>query len=149
MKLKIEKGKLISFFVRVKGPKGVRELRAVLDTGSQRCAISPVDARDLGYDCFFDPLANKGEGELALMQSGIMEVGPLVIEEINVADLRVANIEALAYELPKMSGVNMVLGLNFIENLRTSINFDEGYTIIEHMKTEDVENVENMEITKV
>lgn len=134
MKINVEKGKVIHFFVRVRGPKGFRELRAVLDTGSTQCAISPVDAREIGYDCFFDPLANKGEGTLAMTQAGILDVLQLTIEEIQVADISVKNVKTLAYELPKMSGIDMVLGLNFIDNFKTSIDYASGCLMIENIK---------------
>ena len=127
MKLKIEKDKLITFFVRVKGPRGTRELRAALDTGSLLCTVPVVDARELGYDCFYDPLANKGEGALAITQGGILDVAPVVLEEISVADLSAKNVGALAYNLPTMSGIDMILGLSFLKHFKITIDYMRDY----------------------
>ena len=54
IKIKISADEPIVFFIRVKGPKGVREFRAILDTGSTYSTIPLQDARELGYDAYYD-----------------------------------------------------------------------------------------------
>ncbi len=131
MKLKICQGQPISFFVRIKGPGGVRELRAILDTGSSCCTIPIVDARELGYDAFYDPLANKGEGSLALTQGGILDVQPLTLQEISVAEISAVNVEALAYQLPRLSGADMILGISFLQHFKLTLDFKNGEVRLE------------------
>ncbi len=131
MKIKIEKGQPIAFFVRIAGPKGCHELKAVLDTGSVWCTIPTVDARELGYDAFFDPIANRGDGALALTQSGTFEVGKLKLQKVSVADISAENIDALVYELPRMAGADMILGLSFLERFRLNIDYAEGFLSLE------------------
>jgi predicted aspartyl protease len=132
MKIKINEGNPITFFVRISGPKGSRELRAVLDTGSTYCTIPVVDARELGYDAFYDPLANKGDGALALTQAGILDIASITLKDIKVAELSAADVPALAYELPRMSGVDMVLGLSFLQHFKITIDFHQGLLAIEN-----------------
>ncbi len=131
MRIKINKEVPITFFVRIKGPRGVRELRAVLDTGSSLCTIPTTDAREIGYEAFYDPIVNKGEGVYTLTQTGILDAGPLTLEEISVADLSAKNVPAIACNLPRMGGIDMILGLSFLNNFKTTIDFNQGYLTIE------------------
>ena len=132
MKIKIEAGKPIALFVRIMGPKGIRELKAVLDTGSMYCSIPVVDARELGYDAFYDPLTNKGDGALAVTQGGILDVQPIILQEISVAELSAISIEALVYELPRVSGTDMILGLSFLKHFKITLDSPGGYFYIEN-----------------
>jgi predicted aspartyl protease len=134
MKLKINQDSPISFFVRIKGPRCARELRAILDTGSSCCTIPIVDAREMGYDAFYDPLANKGEGALALTQGGILDVQPLTLQEISVAGLSATNIEALAYQLPRLGGADMILGLSFLRHFKLTLDFKAGELCLEKLE---------------
>jgi len=130
MKIRIEKDKPIMLFVRIKGPKGSREYRAVLDTGSQYCVIPLQDARDLGYDTYVHP-DDPGDGVKAVTKSDMAEYNFAELEEISVADVSAANVKALAYYLPKASRVEATLGLSFLENFRTTIDYGKGYLTIE------------------
>ena len=132
MKINIEAGKPVAFFVRIMGPKGVRELKAVLGTGSMYCSIPVVDARELGYDAFYDPLANKGDGALAVTQSGILDVQPIILQEISVSQLSAGSVEALVYELPRVSGADMILGLSFLKHFKVTLDSPSGLLYIEN-----------------
>jgi len=132
MKLKIEKGKPIIFFVRVKGPRGIREYNAVLDTGSEYSVIPLQDARDLGYDAYFhedDP----GDGVKAVTKTDMFELDEIELEEVRVADIVAKNVKALAYYFPKVSRIEATLGLSFLKNLKTTIDYKTGYLTIENI----------------
>jgi len=132
MKLKIEKGKPIIFFVRVKGRKGVREYNAVLDTGSEYSVIPKQDARDLGYDAYCHP-DDPGEGVKAVTKTDMCELDEIELEEVRVADIVVKNVKALAHYLPKVGRVEATLGLSFLRDLKTTIDYETGYLTIENI----------------
>ncbi len=131
MKIKISADEPIVFFVRVKGPKGVREFRAVLDTGSTDSLIPLQDARDLGYEAYFDPFTRTGEGTLGITKTDIFETDEIVLEEVAVADLVARDVKALAFNMPKSAGFEAVLGISFLRNFNTHINFEQGYLTIQ------------------
>ena len=131
MKMKITPDRPIMLFVRVKGRKGVREYRAVLDTGSEYSIIPLQDARELGYEAYFDPEAEPGTGTRAITKTDMVELDEIVLEEVSVADLVVKNVKALAHYLPKFGGVEATLGLSFLKNFKTTIDYNKGYLTIE------------------
>ena len=131
MKLKITPDRPIMFFVRVKGRKGVREYRALLDTGSEYSIIPLQDARDLGYDAYCDPASDPGLGTLAMTKTDMAELDEIVLEEVGVADLVAKNVKALACDLPRFGGVEATLGLSFLKNFKTTIDYNKGYLTIE------------------
>ena len=131
MKIRINKDKPITLFVRVKGSRGVRELRAVLDTGSSLCTVPVTDAREIGYAAFYDPIANKGEGTYTITQTGIMDLEELVIDEMAVADLSAKAVPAIACNLPRMGGIDMILGLSFLNRFKITIDYEEGWLTME------------------
>jgi len=131
MKMKIIPDKQILLFVRVKGKKGVREFQAVLDTGSEYSRIPLGAARELGYEAYVDTDIEVGIGKPAVTQGAIFEANEIVIEEIIVADLVARNVKALACDLPRIAGVEALLGINFLKNFRTTIDYKKGYLTIE------------------
>jgi predicted aspartyl protease len=130
MKVKIEPDKPITLFVRIKGAKGVREMRAVLDTGSQYCLIPLQDARQLGYDAYFNA-DDPGEGTKGITKTDLVEVDEIELEEVSVGDLVAKRVKSLVWTLPKLGGLEATLGLSFLEQFRTTLDFKQGYLIIE------------------
>ena len=134
MKLKIIPGKPIILFVRIKGRKGIREYRAVLDTGSEYCVIPTQDARDLGYEAYFDPIADSGRGTTIISKTDMIELAEIELEEVSVADIVAKNVKAFAHYLPKYAGVEVTLGLSFLKNFKTSLDYANNYLTIETLK---------------
>jgi predicted aspartyl protease len=130
MKLKIEKDKPIMFFVRVKGSKGTREYNAVLDTGSEYCVIPLQDARDLGYEAYCHP-DDPGDGVKAVTKTDMCEYDEIELEEVQVADISAKNVKALAHFLPRVSRIEATLGLSFLRNFKTTIDYETGYLTID------------------
>jgi len=130
MKLKITPDRPIMLFVRVKGRKGVREYRALLDTGSEYSIIPLQDARDLGYEAYCHP-DDPGMGTKAMTKTDMAELDEIVLEEVGVADLVAKNVKALACDLPRLGGVEATLGLSFLKNFKTTIDYNKGYLTIE------------------
>lgn len=117
-------------FVRVKGPRGYREYRAVLDTGSQYCIIPLQDARDLGYNAYNNP-NDPGLGTNAVTKTDMVELDEIDLEEISIGNLKARNVKSLAYHLPRLTGVEALLGLSFLEQFKTTIDYRAGYLTIE------------------
>ncbi|MCK5577660.1 MAG: aspartyl protease family protein [Dehalococcoidales bacterium] len=130
MKFKIEPDKPITLFVRFKGTKGVREMRAVLDTGSQYCIIPLQDARQLGYDAYFNA-DDPGEGTKGITKTDLVEVDEIELEEVSVGDLVAKRVKSLVWTLPRLGGLEATLGLSFLEQFKTTLDFKQGYLIIE------------------
>jgi len=131
MKLKIKPDELITLFVKIKGEKGVSELRAVLNPSAEYCVIPKHEAILLGYNIDFDEFTEPGEGTRAITIGGIIEAGEVELEEVQVADLSSNNVKAIISDLPILGGVQFVLGLSFLSSYKTTIDFGKGYLTIE------------------
>lgn len=131
MRLKITPDRPIMLFVRIKGKKGIRELRAVLDMGSDYSIIPVQDALQLGNIDFFNPDPEPSELTQAVTNACIIEGYEIVLEEVSIADAVAKNVKALAYDIPKLAGVEAILGLSFLKNFKTTIDYGKGYLTIE------------------
>jgi predicted aspartyl protease len=131
MKFKIKPGEPILVFMRVKGKNGVRELRAIIDTGSQYSVISFQDARRLGYEAYFDIVSDPGGGTRTLTQAGIIEVDEISLEEVSIGELVAKDVKTLAFDLPKFGRTEAILGLSFLKNFKTTIDFKQGFLTLE------------------
>lgn len=131
MRLKITPDRPITFFVRIKGKKGIRELRAVLDMGSDYSIIPLQDAVKLGSIEFWNPDPEPDELMEAVTNACSIEGYEIVLDEVSVADAVAKNVKALAYDIPRAAGVEAVLGLSFLKNFKTTIDYGKGYLTIE------------------
>ena len=131
MKLKISADEPIVFFIRVKGPKGTREFRAVLDTGCTDCIISLQDARALGYNAFFEPFTKTGEGTPGISITDIFETDEIVLQEVSVGGMVAKDVKAMTHDLPRLAGIEGVVGISFLRHFNTCLNFADGYLEIE------------------
>ena len=131
MRLKISEDKPIVFFVQIKGPRGTREFRAVLDTGCTDCIIPRQDARALGYNAYYEAFSKTGEGTLGISATDIYETDEIVLEEMAVGDLVAKDVKAMTHEMPRFAGIEGVVGVSFLRHFNTCINFVDGYLVIE------------------
>jgi len=113
----------ITLFVRIKGNTGTRELRAVLDTGSAYTLIPKKDVLQLGYQAWYDPLAPiEGPGVKAVTGSAIVEAPFITLQEVSVG---------VAWELPRPSGADVILGASFLKNFTLTVDYKKGILRIE------------------
>ena len=131
MKLKIEPNKIITFFVKIKGKKGISELRAVLNPGAEYCVMPRHEAILLGYNIDFDELTEPGEGRRAVTISGIIEGGEIELEEVQVSDLICKNVKTIIIDLPILGGLQFVVGTSFLSSFKTTIDYSSGYLTID------------------
>jgi len=50
---------------------------------------------------------------------------------VSVGELTAKNVEAIAYDLPRPSGADILLGLSFLKNFTTTIDYKKGILRIE------------------
>lgn len=119
----------ITLFVRVFGKKGLRELLSVLDWIPAQLIHTLIpweDVIQLGYD----PFAAKKRVPI-ITAAGIIEAPMIVINEIKTGELTAENVEAIVHNLPEQSAVNMLLGVSFLKNFVTTIDYKSNILIIE------------------
>lgn len=106
-------------FAKIRGKKGVRELKAIISPASEYTVITNKDALQTGYDF---SVGRDGGGALVITAGGIMKAAIVKIEEISVGECSAKGVEALCYELPEPAGADLILGRTFLKNF--SLLFD-------------------------
>ena len=116
----------IMLFVRIIGRNGLRERLSVLDTGATYTSIPWEDVIQLGYDPF------AAEKRVPIITAdGIIEAPLIVINKIKIGELTAENVEAIVHDLPEQSAVNVLLGVSFLKNFVTTIDYKNNILIIE------------------
>jgi predicted aspartyl protease len=108
-------------FAKVRGKKGVRELKAIISPSSKYSVITNKDALQMGYDV----IARRGgvSAALAVTASGIIKGSMVKIDEISVADCTAKNVDSLCYELPEAAGADLILGQTFLDNFYLTFDY--------------------------
>ena len=90
----------------------------VLDTGASLCTIPFETALATGCD------PTRSKRRLEIMTASSVEVVPVVIiPRVEVLGHKVGNLEAVCYDLPSVSEVFGLLGLNFLKHFNLHLNF--------------------------
>lgn len=134
MKIELPLKTPITVFVQIVGLNGkVRELQAVLDTGSVYTLIYWKDAIQLGYGAVYESGLGvaEGVGVRAITPAILIDVPLISLKEVKVGGLTATNVEAVVYNLPEMSGIDVLLGISFLKNFNITINYARGVLIIE------------------
>ena len=108
--------------VKLTGPAGSISVDMVLDTGAGICMVNWLHLKIIGYDP-----AIVEEREEIVTANGIIEVPRLKIEKISVGDMEAENVDVIVHDIPEMAGIKGLLGLSFIKNFRTVIDFKKGF----------------------
>lgn len=109
---------LIYLTATIVGPKAMHNVRFALDNGAAITIVHSNDLTAIGYDLdSIDPRASivtatKPESEKAL-----------VVEKIQEIDQVIENFDVICHDLPPESGVDGVLGLNFLRHFDTDIRY--------------------------
>ncbi len=111
-----------TFFVRIHGPKGVRELRAVIDTASELCLIQRSDATDLGYNAFYIPEAPNVNTKI-ITPHYLIKVPFITIDKIEVGKFVVKNVLTAAQDLTENLGVDFVIGQSLLGSYKLVYDF--------------------------
>lgn len=104
--------------VKIEGPKTFREIDMILDTGAAYTMISWDIAKDIGYD----PAGSQKRTSI-VTANGIIEVPLLKVKKIIVKDIAVKNVEVICHNIPEVVGIEGLLGLSFLKEFRTLIDY--------------------------
>ena len=101
--------------VRFFGPRGVKELDALVDTGSTYVILSPDDAADLGYTL------RRTRTVPVITAGGIIHAPLLTVSAIMVLGFRRQRIPTLVKDVSS-SGIEPILGWSFLNRYRLTID---------------------------
>lgn len=119
---------LPTVYVRVTGLNGKKaELRAIVSTGATECMISTKDAVSLGYRFLHDLQLHSHIGMKSAVTAGyLVDMPPITLKEVALGDLSATDVEALAYDVPDIAGIDVVLGASFLRHFNLTFNFKDG-----------------------
>ena len=105
--------------VEIGGPNAVKDVDALIDTGSTYCVISLDDAIGIGYEPW------KAEAVPVGTASGMITVSLIKVGSVKVLGLEIANVETLAKDLTDV-GVDAVIGWSFLKHFKFCFDSEGG-----------------------
>ena len=124
----------ITLFVKIKGERGERELQAILDTHATHMTIPYQHAVQLGYNPLFDPISpmiKDGRETTVSTIAGDLIVSTITLQKVEIGDLVAEEVEAIVWDTHQDFGVEMVLGISFLKNFKTTLDYEKGILRIE------------------
>ncbi len=120
MKIKLAKeaGGIVLPQVELAGPKNTLRVDLILDTGAAYTMISWDTAITLGYDP-----ARKSKQLPIVTANGKIHVPLISIHEITIQDITAKNVPVICHDIPEMIEVSGLLGLSFLKNFRTVVDY--------------------------
>jgi predicted aspartyl protease len=97
-------------------------LPVVLDTGASLTIVATDIMAQLGYD----PANPALDRQRILTGSGIEYAPGTMVRSATAIGQKVTNLEVLCHDLPPESGVDGLLGLNFLRHFKLTIRFRKG-----------------------
>jgi hypothetical protein len=110
----------------LKGQNGsVREFRGLLSFSSDYCIVTKPDAYALGYtETAHVGYIVRPPNLLTLAAPGGFVTGPLIrMAEATMGPVTVEDVEFVAFDLPQVSGVDVILGLSLLRFLKVQVDF--------------------------
>ena len=120
---------LPTVFARLRGRNGaVREYRALLSPASDYSVVPKVDAYRLGYPeaARDDPITEPMNLFRGVTYDGFWEGMLITIKEVAIGSLSVADVDFIAYDLPQVSGFDVVLGRSFLASSGIRMDYSTG-----------------------
>ena len=94
----------------------------VLDTGASLTIVANDVMAELGYD----PSNLALDRQRIVMDSGIEYAPRTTVRSVTAIGQKVIDLEILCHDLPAESGVDGLLGLNFLRHFKLTIRFRSG-----------------------
>ena len=119
-------GKFPAIFVRLRGRSGgVREFNALLDPGVEYCIIPKVDAYALGYQeaANDDPVTPADNTITFTSYDGYGKAALIEIAEAQFGTMSFKNVEFLAFDIPQVTGFDVVLGRSLLQFVKTEFDY--------------------------
>ncbi len=101
--------------VRFKGPKGIKEVDALIDTGASYVILSWKDALHIGYH------PKRTRAVRVATAAGFITIPQITLQSVEILDLKRKNVEALVKDLPE-GGIQAILGWSFLDKFVLNIN---------------------------
>jgi clan AA aspartic protease (TIGR02281 family) len=108
----------ITLKIKIIGPKDLREIDTILDTGARYTTISWQVLEDIGYDPARTP-----KKVSIITANGIIEAPLLKIKEITIGEIKVNNVEVVCLDVPELVGIEGLLGLSVLDKMKTEIDY--------------------------
>ena len=112
---------LVVVRAELSGPQGAAVLRLALDTGATGTVVNVGMLVAIGYDPALTP-----ERLQITTGSGVEFVPRITLDKIQALGLERASFPILCHTLPPSAGVDGLLGLDFFEGQRLTIDFRKG-----------------------
>lgn len=123
MQTAISPGRPICLPVRLYGPSGVRELEALLDTGSLFLTVPAADALAMGY-----PLA-RSPRIVVVTANGLTEAPQIVLSRVTVGEFELTDVPAICLDIDVV-GASSLLGLSLLSRLNVFVDNKAGILTI-------------------
>ena len=121
--------RLPTAFARLRGRNGtVREYRALLSPASDYSVVPKVDAYRLGYPeaARDDPITEPMNLFRGVTYGGFWEGMLITVKEVSIGDLSVADVDFIAYDLPQVTGFDVILGRSFLAASGIQVDYSTG-----------------------
>ena len=120
--------KFPAVFVRLKGRNGVtREYQALLAPTSEYCILPKVDAYQLGYPEAASDTRLPSPNSLAIASyMGYGRGASIKIAQVDLGEMSFRDVEFIAFDVSQNVGIDVVLGLTLLRQMRLELDFVSG-----------------------
>ena len=103
-----------------------REFRSLIDPLSDYCIIPKPDAFWLGYPeaAQDDPITMPPNLTTIATNNGYAQAMLIRIKEVDLNNLKLANVDFLALDLQQVTGFDVIIGRNFLSSLGLQVEMD-------------------------
>lgn len=101
--------------VRFKGPKGTKEVDALIDTGASYVILSWKDAVHLGYN------PRDASSVRVATAAGFISIPEITLHSVEILDLKRQKVKALVKDLSD-TGIQAILGWSFLDRFTLKID---------------------------
>lgn len=108
--------------VRFKGPRGTKEVDALIDTGASYVILSWEDALHLGYNPKLAPSVRIATA------AGFISIPEITLQSVDILDIKRQKVKALVKDLSD-TGIQAILGWSFLDKF--TIRMDSKKKILE------------------
>ncbi|MDG6902880.1 MAG: clan AA aspartic protease [Nitrososphaerota archaeon] len=111
----------------------MREYRALIDTGSDYCVLPRVDAFRLGYpEAANDDLIVPAENTTSFVtHNGHGQAASIKMAKVDIGQETFENVEFLAFDLPQVTGFDVVLGGSILKFLNLRMDYSSKHLEIQ------------------
>lgn len=118
-----------TIFVNLKGRNDIRrEYLALISSSFYYSIITRVDAYLLGFaeavsDVIADVITRPHYLTSLVGVNGFIDAPMILMDEVTIGNLTFKNLEFITYDLPPETGLDIILGKNFLEKAKARIDY--------------------------